>query len=153
MSIKINQKIRDVVIPILKNIDLELYDIEYIKEDKNWFLRVYINKVNGEVDIDDCGRASEALSIELDKIDPIPNAYFLEVSSPGAERELRNEQEILNSINRNIMITTNEKINNKMVFEGVIEKFENNIITITSGKTKVDIPYDKVVNIRLAVVF
>lgn len=153
MSSKINQKIKEMIIPVLKNIDLELYNIEYKKEGRNWYLRIYIDKVNGDVDIDDCSRASEVLSNELDKLDPIPNAYFLEVSSPGAERTLRNENEILNSINKNIMITTNEQINNQKVFEGRLEKFENDIITVSSGKTKIDIPYEKVVNIRQAIVF
>ncbi len=153
MSNQINQKIKEIVTPILENIQLELYNIEYKKEGKNWFLRIYIDKADGEVDIDDCGKASEVISNELDKIDPIPNAYFLEVSSPGAERVLRNKNEILNSINKNIMITTSEHINNQKVFEGVLKKFENDIITVTIGKSTIDIPYDKIVNIRLAVVF
>ncbi len=153
MSNKITKKIEEIIIPILRNINLELYAVEYKKEGNNWFLRIYIDKANGDVDIDDCSRASEAISIELDKVDPIQSAYFLEVSSPGAERPLRNEKEILNSINKNIMITTYEQVNKQKVFEGKLEKFENNIITVTYGTTKVDIPYEKVSSIRLAVVF
>ncbi len=70
---------------------LELVEIEYVKEGKNWFLRLFIDKENG-VDIEECGIVSEKLSEKLDEIDPIPHNYFLEVSSPGAERPLKKEE-------------------------------------------------------------
>ena len=153
MSIKVTQKIEEIVLPIVKELNLELYNIEYKREGNNWFLRIFIDKLDGEVDIDDCSKVSENLSAQLDKVDPIPNAYFLEVSSPGVERPLRNEKDILNSINKKIHITTTELINNQKVFEGILERFENNTLTIITNKSKIEISYDLIASIRLAVVF
>ena len=76
------------------NNGFELVDVEYVKEGSNWFLRVYVDKEGG-IDIDDCGRISEFLSEKLDENDPITDAYFLEVSSPGAERPLKKPDDYL----------------------------------------------------------
>src|SRR5699024_6840124 len=78
--------------PILEKKKLELVDVEYVKEGPNWFLRVYINKEGG-VDISECGEVSEELSKKLDEADPIKDAYFLEVSSPGVERPLKTKKD------------------------------------------------------------
>ncbi len=82
MSKKVTNIVEELVTPILADMDLELVDIEYVKEGKNWFLRVFIDSDNG-VDIEQCGMVSEKLSEKLDEVDPIPHNYFLEVSSPG----------------------------------------------------------------------
>lgn len=79
------------VTPILDDLSLELVDIEFLKEGKSWFLRVYIDR-DGGVDLDDCSAVSERLSEALDKHDPIDQMYYLEVSSPGAERPLKKER-------------------------------------------------------------
>lgn len=88
MSSKIIEITTELVNPILEEKNLELVDIEYVKEGKNWFLRVYIDKEGG-IDIVECGEVSEQLSEKLDKADPIKEAYFLEVSSPGVEKPLK----------------------------------------------------------------
>lgn len=85
MSTKIKTTVEEMIKPFLDEHEFELVDVEYVKEGSNYFLRVYVDKEGG-IDLDDCGLISEFLSAELDKKDPIPDAYFLEVSSPGAER-------------------------------------------------------------------
>ena len=79
------ETVTEIVQPIVERNQFELEDIEFIKEGKNWFLRVYIDKPEG-IDLEDCALVSEQISEHMDKInpDPIPQAYFLEVSSPGA---------------------------------------------------------------------
>ncbi len=154
MSQQIKQLVEGMVLPILEKQQLELVDIEYKKEGSNWFLRVFIDKdVDGGVDIEDCGRVSEALSEELDNVDPIPNAYFLEVSSPGAERPLKTEKDVIKAIGKHVHIKTYEPIDNVKVFEGTLVRFDQHILTVTDNKKSYDIPYDKVANARLAVVF
>lgn len=88
-------KVRPIIEPIVEEKNCSLTDLEYLKEGRNWFLRVYADKVGG-IDLDDCTAISEAVSEALDGIhpDPFPDAYFLEVSSPGAERPLKTEQDI-----------------------------------------------------------
>lgn len=88
MSKKVTDTVQVMAQPILDDLQLELVDIEFVKEGQNWFLRVFIDSENG-VDIEECAKVSEALSEKLDEADPITQNYFLEVSSPGAERPLK----------------------------------------------------------------
>ena len=88
------ETVTDLVTPILEAENFELVEVEFAKEGKNWFLRVFIDKEGG-IDLEDCALVSERLSDALDAVDPdpIPQAYFLEVSSPGAERPLKKESD------------------------------------------------------------
>ncbi|HRL00211.1 MAG TPA: ribosome maturation factor RimP, partial [Trichococcus flocculiformis] len=96
---RVVDEVRVVVQPIVDEQNLELVDMEFLKEGKNWFLRIYIDKPGG-IDIEECALISEKVSEALDAIDPdpIPQAYFLEVSSPGAERPLKTEADMQNAI-------------------------------------------------------
>src|SRR5690554_3425170 len=73
---------------IVESSEIELVDVEYVKEQSGWILRVFLDKPGG-IDLDDCSRVSEELDEKLDQEDPIPGAYSLEVSSPGLERPLK----------------------------------------------------------------
>lgn len=76
--------------PLLEGTELTLVDVEYVKERKDWFLRIYIDKPGG-VEIDDCQLISEKLTELLDDKDPIPDKYYLEISSPGIDRPLKKD--------------------------------------------------------------
>lgn len=115
--------------PILDDLNLELVDIEYVKEGPNYFLRVFIDKDNG-VDIDECAAVSEKLSEKLDEVDPIPENYFLEVSSPGAERPLKKDKDFQKAIGKNVHIKTYEPIDNEKTFEGILTSFDGNVVTV-----------------------
>jgi ribosome maturation factor RimP len=130
----------------------ELVDVEYVKEGSNWFLRVYVDKEGG-IDIDDCSRVSEFLSVQLDEKDPIPDAYFLEVSSPGAERPLKKPQDYFNALNHHVFITTYEPIDGAKEFEGLLVSFDGESLTVQAGKKESSIPLAKVASARLAIVF
>ncbi|NOV03128.1 ribosome maturation factor RimP [Paenibacillus sp. LMG 31457] len=130
----------------------ELVDIEYVKEGSNWFLRVYADKEGG-IDIDDCGRISEYLSVQLDEKDPISDAYFLEVSSPGAERPLKKTQDYYKAVNSHVFVTTYEQIEGSKEFEGLLLSFDEQDLVIEIGKKQVTIPFTKVASARLAIVF
>lgn len=153
---KVTEVVEELVTPILNENELELVDIEYVKEGKNWFLRVYIDKDNG-IDIEECGIVSERLSEKLDAIDPIPHNYFLEVSSPGAERPLKKEKDYQKSIGKNVFIKTYEPIDGEKAFEGVLTDYNGETVTvevkIKTRKKTVVIPFDKIASTRLAVTF
>ncbi|MCM3587187.1 ribosome maturation factor RimP [Mesobacillus maritimus] len=153
---KVTEVVEELLTPILTNLDLELVDIEYVKEGKNWFLRIYIDKENG-VDIEECGVVSERLSEKLDELDPIPHNYFLEVSSPGAERPLKKTQDYQKSIGKNVFIKTYEPIDGEKTFEGTLAAFDGDVVTIEvkikTRKKEVTIPFDKIASARLAVTF
>lgn len=156
MSKKVTDIVEQLVSPILEEMNLELVDIEYVKEGSNWFLRLFIDSETG-IDIEECGVVSERLSEKLDELDPIQHNYFLEVSSPGAERPLKKEADIRKAIGKQIHIKTYEPINGEKVFEGVLTDFDGQTLTVTvtikTRKKQVEIPYDKVAKARLAVTF
>jgi ribosome maturation factor RimP len=156
MAESIQSTVEQLVQPILEELSLELVDVEFQKEGKSWFLRVYIDSDNG-VDLDDCTSVSERVSELLDEHDPIEQAYYLEVSSPGAERPLKKEKDLENAIGKNVFITTYAPINGEKAFEGKLAQFDGETLTIeTKLKTRivpVNIPYNKVAKARLAVVF
>lgn len=153
---KVIEVVQGLVMPIVDELHLELVDIEYVKEGKNWFLRVFIDKENG-VDIDECGIVSERLSEKLDEIDPIPYNYFLEVSSPGAERPLKKDKDFFNAIGKNVLIKTYEPIDGEKVFEGTLMSFGEGQLTlevkIKTRKKTILIPSEKIASARLAVAF
>lgn len=144
----------ELVQPILEEHNLELVDVEYVKEGKDWFLRVYIDKEGG-IDIAECGFVSEQLSEKLDKNDPVEEAYFLEVSSPGAERPLKTKADLIANINKNIHVKLYAPIDGEKEFEGMLKEFTNNIVTIEykvkTRKQQIEIPYEKIAKARLAV--
>jgi len=89
---KIEVQVEDLVLPILEEKSFDLVDVEFLKEGKNWYLRVYIDKPGG-ISIDDCQDVSQELSDELDRLDPIKQSYILEVSSPGLDRPLKRDKD------------------------------------------------------------
>ncbi|AZS16074.1 ribosome maturation factor RimP [Paenibacillus lutimineralis] len=149
---KIKAAVEQMVMPYLEENGFELVDIEYVKEGSNWFLRVFVDK-DGGIDIDDCGRISEYLSEKLDENDPIPSAYFLEVSSPGAERPLKKADDIVKAVGKDVFVTTYEPVNGLKEFEGRLLSFENDELVIEIGKQKHAVSYSKVASARLAIIF
>lgn len=142
--------------PILAEKNLQLVDVEYVKEGKDWFLRVYIDKEGG-VDIAECGAVSEVLSEKLDENDPIAGTYFLEVSSPGAERPLKTKEDMKTNINENIHVKLYAPIDGEKEYEGILKDFANNTVTleykVKTQQKQIEIPYEKIAKARLAVVF
>ncbi|NHN28342.1 ribosome maturation factor RimP [Paenibacillus agricola] len=152
MSAQIKSVVESLMQSYLDDNGFELVDVEYVKEGSNWFLRLYVDKEGG-IDIDDCGRISEVLSEKLDENDPIPTAYFLEVSSPGAERPLKKIQDYYKAIGDHVFVTTYEAFNGLKEFEGKLLSFDEQTLEIEAGKKKHIIPFDKVASARLAIVF
>jgi ribosome maturation factor RimP len=156
MSNQIYESVEKLVLPILEEENLELVDIEFEKEGKNWFLRVFIDSDSG-VDLDDCTKVSEQLSEMLDKKDPIDQAYYLEVSSPGAERPLKKKKDVEKAVGNNIYVTTYAPVDGEKVFEGTLVSFEDEVLKVeVKVKTRLvtyEIPYSQVAKARLAVAF
>ena len=154
MSSQVVKTTEEVVQPILEEKKLELVDVEYVKEGKNWFLRVFIDKEGG-IDISECGEVSELLSEKIDEVDPIKEAYFLEVSSPGVERPLKTVEDFSKNVNKNVFVKLFEPIDGEKSFEGILVEFNENIATIEykvkTRKKRVEIPFNKIAKARLAV--
>lgn len=115
--------------PMLLSHQFELYDVEYVKEGGNWFLRVYIDKENG-ITVEDCEIVSRALSDLLDKHDFIPDSYILEVSSPGLGRQLKRDKHFEKSIGEEVELKLYKAINKKKEFVGILSAFDQDTITL-----------------------
>lgn len=155
-------KVTDLVTQLFQEIavnsDFELVDVEFVKEGKSWFLRVFADKVGG-IDLEDCAFISEQLSERLDAItpDPIPQAYFLEVSSPGAERPLKTQNDIDNAIGKYIHASFYQAIHGMKFIEGTLVTCDDEILTLSvKDKTRrrtVEIPRKAIAKLRLAIEF
>ncbi|HJF30506.1 MAG TPA: ribosome maturation factor RimP [Sporosarcina psychrophila] len=153
----ITEEVTKLVSPIVEELELELVDVEFLKEGRDWFLRVYIDTPNGPIDIDQCAQVSEKLSEELDRTDPIPQNYFLEVSSPGAERPLKKEEDFQKAIGQFVFIKTYELIDGMKEFEGYLLSYGPDAaeveIRIKTRKLTVVIDKEKIALARLAIDF
>jgi len=153
---KVIETTKKLVQPILDERELELVDIEYVKEGKNWFLRLFLDKEGG-IDISECGEVSEELSEELDKADPIKDPYFLEVSSPGVERPLKKKADFQSNIDKNMYIKLYQPIDGEKEYEGILKDFKDDVLTIEykvkTRKKQVEIPFEKIAKARLSVMF
>ncbi len=123
------QKTEAILIPIMEKNGFELWDVEYVKEGSNWYLRAYIDKPGG-IMVDDCEVVSRELSDILDEQDFIDDAYILEVSSPGLGRPLKKEKDFARSIGEEIEIRTYRAIDRQKEFIGVLTAFDKDTITI-----------------------
>ena len=122
--------------PIVEEYHVEIYDVEYVKEGNEYYLRAFIDKPEG-VNIEDCEKVSRALSDELDKEDFIPEAYILEVSSPGLGRALKKDKHFQKSIGQDVEIKLFKPIDKCKEFAGTLESFDADSITVNiDGESK-----------------
>ncbi len=154
---KVTTVIEELVTPILDELNLELVDIEFLKEGRNWFLRVYIDTPSGGIDIEQCALVSERLSVVLDEKDPIEQNYYLEVSSPGAERPIRKESDFEKAVGKFIYVKTYEPIKDLKEFQGYLKAYNEDglelEVRIKTRKLNVFIEKDKVAKARYAIDF
>jgi len=144
------QKTERLLEPIIKANHFELYDVEYVKEGGNWFLRVFLDKEGG-ITVDDCVLISRSLSDLLDKEDYIPDSYILEVSSPGLGRQLKKDKHFEKNIGEEVEIKLYKQIDKKKEFTGVLVSFDQTILTIElEDQIKMDIPRANIAMVRLA---
>ncbi len=138
----------ELLTPIARDRDVEIYDVEYVKEGSDWYLRAYIDKEEG-VSIQDCEDVSRALSDALDEADFIPDAYILEVSSPGLGRTLKKDKHLAKSIGEEVEIKLFEPVEKCKEFTGILEGFDEKQITIAQGDETKQFDRNKIASIRL----
>ena len=162
---KITEIVEEITADFLVQNGLELYNSEFVKEGKDWFLRVYIDKLPKEgadgnveeeyVSTDDCESVSRFLSAELDRLDPIEQNYYLEVSSPGLDRALLKEKDFIRFCGHMVDISLYKAIDGKKAYQGTLKGLtDDNKIVITDEKgEEIEFPREQVAKARLAVIF
>lgn len=131
MSKKENYEVKteELLKPIADANHVEIYDVEYVKEGSEWYLRCYIDKEEG-VNINDCEAVSRMLSDELDRTDFIEDAYILEVSSPGLGRALKKDKHLKKSLLEEVEIKIYKPIGGSREFTGILKAFDENTVTL-----------------------
>lgn len=146
------EKTEKLLLPVADANGVSIYDVEYVKEGSEYYLRAYIDKPGG-VNIQDCENVSRALSEELDREDFIPDAYILEVSSPGLGRALKKDRHLEASIGQEVEVKLFKPMEQRKEFAGVLESFDAEKITISEGDTQRNFKRADVAVIRLALDF
>ena len=119
----------DIVEPLAKELGLSIWDVRFLKEGSQWYLRVFIDKEGG-VGIDDCVDLSHAIDGPIDEANPIEQAYILEVSSPGVERDLVRDEHFEKYIGEKIKVKMIRPVEGKREFSGILESYSAGNITI-----------------------
>lgn len=147
------KRFEKILFPVTEECGVEIYDVEYVKEGSDWYLRAYIDRAGG-VTIEDCERVSRAVSDIMDREDFIEDAYILEVSSPGLGRALKKDKHLAKSIGEKVEIKTYKPIGKQKEFSGVLKAFDAESITIEpEEKTSMKFARSDVALIRLALDF
>lgn len=140
----------DFIAPILKETAYEIYDVEYVKEGTEWYLRIFIDK-DGGIDLDDCEAVTDLINDPLDELDPISEPYFLEVSSPGVERNLKCAAHFESVIGEKIRVKTFVKIENSKEWVGTLVSFNEDAIVLDTAGKQIEFPFDKIAKANISV--
>ena len=140
---KIIEKIEKIVTPVVNEMGLSLVDIEYMQDGGYWYVRIYVENLNGEITLEECAAISGKIDEDVDKL--IEQRFFLEVSSPGIERPLKKIEDFIRFKGEKIKVSLKHKINDKKSFEGIITECKDNIIFLEIEEENiVEIPFSEV---------
>ena len=129
----LEKKIEDLVKPIIENLGYKVYDVMYQKEGKDNYLRIFIDKEGG-IDLNDCEKVNDSINDILDEKDYIKAQYYLEISSPGLERNLRRDEQFFESIGKKIEVHLYNSVNGLKVLTGILNEVNEKDILINDIK-------------------
>ena len=158
MANDVVEKITELVTPIITAKGFSLWDVEFVKEGRDMFLRIFIDKPGG-ITMDDIVLATNEISEMLDVVDPdpIPQAYMLEISSPGAERSLKTPEDLEWAQGQYVHVSLYQKLDGVKDYEGDLVAVTDDALTLNyldkTRKKSVEIPRDMIAKARLAIKF
>lgn len=147
---KVTEKVAALALPVAEKQGLELWDVEYIKEAGQWFLRVYIDKEGG-ISIEDCEAFSRALDPVLDEADPVSESYVFEVSSAGAERALKRPSDFERFMGSNVAVHLYKPKGGRKEFVGTLKSYNNGDIEIENKNGVLAFTKSEVALVRLRI--
>ena len=146
------QKIFDMAKPIADELGYDIWDIQYVKEGAEWYLRVFIDKEDG-IDIDDCEAMTRPLNDKLDELDPIKEGYIFEVGSAGLERELVREEHFEACMGMDVRAHLFTAVNGSKDVIGTLAAYDKESVTIKTGEEETKLSLSDITYIRLYVEF
>lgn len=144
------KSVREFIEPLLEETAYSIYDVEFAKEGSEWYLRIYIDK-DGGIDLDDCEAVTDLINDPLDELDPISDPYFLEVSSPGVERNLKTTAHFQSAVGEKIRVKLFPKIENSKEWVGTLIACEDDHITVDAAGKQIELSFDKIAKANISV--
>lgn len=136
------QKIEAIVVPVAEELELALVDVEYLQDGGYWYVRIYVEKLHGDVTLEDCANLSGKIDDAVEAL--IDKKFFLEVSSPGIERPLKKEADFIRFIGEKIFVTLKNKLEEKKNVEGILKRYENQSLSLEVDGNILTIPFSEV---------
>ena len=137
------QTVREIISDTVTGLGYSIWDVEYVREAAKWILRVTIDKPEG-ISIDDCEKVHRAIDPVLDEADPIENAYYLQVSSPGIERVLRTDEHISACVGEKVNIKLFTSVNGSKSLTGELEGSDGDNVYILQNGERISVPKEKI---------
>ncbi len=133
----IETKVQGLLEKIIEDLGYNLYDVEYVKEGKDYILRITIDNEAG-INIQDCEKVNNGINDILDEADIIKDQYYLEVSSPGLERVLRKENHFLSQIGKKVNVNLFKPVDKKKEFQGILKEYNSSSIVIETEENDIE---------------
>lgn len=149
---KVTEIVAELAAPVAAEFGCELWDTEYVREAGQWFLRLYLDK-DGGVDILDCENVSRRVSDLLDEADPVEGSYIFEVSSAGAERQLKRPSDFEKFLGSPVLLKTYQNRDGRKEFPGVLKEYDGGAVVLEMGKQELRFEKNEVAMVRLRIVF
>ena len=149
---EIEARTEELLLPIAEENGVEIYDVEYVKEGGEWYLRACIDREDG-VNIQDCENVSRKLSDRLDEEDFIEEAYILEVSSPGLGRPLKKDRHLEKSLGKEVELRLYRPQEKQKEFEGILKAYDKDSVTLEIQEEERKFAKSDIALIRLALDF
>lgn len=146
---EIEKKTEEIILPILNDLHFILWDVEFVKEGDEYFLRAFIDKEGG-ISLDDCTLVSRRMNDILDADDYIDVPYTFEVSSPGLTRVLKKDRELHNSIGRDVDVATYQKVDGAKEFTGILKSFDKEHLVLSFGDEEMNFDRKNISKIKLS---
>ena len=149
---KVTEIVAELAAPVVEEFGCQLWDTEYVREAGQWYLRLYLDK-DGGVDILDCENVSRRVSDLLDQADPIEGSYVFEVSSAGAERQLKRPSDFEKFIGSPVLLKTYQNWDGRKEFAGVLKEYDSGAVVLEMGRQKLRFEKNEIAMVRLRIVF
>ena len=148
----IEERVEALIKDKIQDLGYNLYDVQYVKEGQNYFLRVFIEKPNGSIDLNDCEKVNDGINELLDTADYIKDQYFLEVSSTGVEKILRKDKHLEDNIGNKVQINLFKPIDvtNKKQKEivGTLKGFNSDKIVVEAEEKEIELERKNISQIK-----
>ena len=149
---KVTELVEKLAKPVVEENGCSLWDVEYVREGSEYFLRLYLDKETG-VDINDCERISRAMDPILDEKDPIPTSYHFEVCSAGLERALKRPSDFERFMGSPVLVKTYKNRDGRKEFAGTLVGYEDGAVLLEMGKETLRFEKAELALVRLRIVF